>query len=109
MTNQRHQLSGCHEECDCVNKSEQSENDESGQPIGISAHEKFLDDIFVIHPRRYSIYKHVSSRGPKDAEGSPKCARYYARYTKCNSKVSVFLRDSSLSTGMTTRRIQFRF
>src|SRR6267378_5560216 len=105
MTNQGHQLSGRHEECDCVNKSEQTQNNESRQPIGISLGEKFLEDVFVIHPRRYSIYKHVSSRGAKDAEGPPQCARHYARYTKCNSKVSVFLRDSSLSLGMTTRRI----
>src|SRR5216110_1317528 len=71
MTDQRHQLSGCHEECDCVNKSEQSENDESGQPIGISAREKFLEDVFVIHPRRYSIYKHVSSRGAETPRDLP--------------------------------------
>src|SRR5204863_7904611 len=105
MTNQRHELSGRDQKRDCIHEAQQSENDESGQPIGISAREKFLEDVFVIHPRRYSIYKHVSSRGAKDAEGPPKCARHHARYTKCNSKVRVFLRDSSLSLGMTTRRI----
>jgi hypothetical protein len=40
LTNQRDELVCRYQECDCVDKPEQSQNDKPSQPIGISQREK---------------------------------------------------------------------
>src|ERR1051325_5125515 len=45
LANERDELVGGDEECDCIDKPEQSQNDESRQPIGISQREKSFDSI----------------------------------------------------------------
>jgi len=46
-------LPGRDQKRDCIYEAEQSENDESGQPIGVSSREKLFEDIFVIHLEKF--------------------------------------------------------
>ena len=43
LANQRHELVCRDQKCDRVDESQQSQNDEPRQPIGISQREKFLE------------------------------------------------------------------
>src|SRR4029077_187958 len=50
LANERDELVGGDEKCDCIDKSKQSQNDKPRQPIGISQREEALKHILVIHP-----------------------------------------------------------
>src|SRR5262249_22220874 len=49
LANQRNELVGCDQKCDCVDKPQQAQDDKSRQPVGISQREKTLKCILVIH------------------------------------------------------------
>jgi hypothetical protein len=49
LTDERHELLCCYQKCDRINKSEQPQNDETCQPIGIAAREKLSEKILLIH------------------------------------------------------------
>ena len=43
------ELLGSNQKRNCINETQQSQNNESRQPIGISACEKLLEKILIIH------------------------------------------------------------
>src|SRR5436189_6263456 len=45
LTNERDELVGCDQKCDCIDKSKQPQNDKPRQPIGISQREKPFNRI----------------------------------------------------------------
>ncbi len=45
LANERDELVGCDQKCDCIDKSKQSQNDKPRQPIGISQRKKLFDQI----------------------------------------------------------------
>ena len=49
FTDQRHELLRRNEERDCINETKEAQNDEPRQPVGISAMEKFSEDILSHH------------------------------------------------------------
>src|SRR4029077_12681653 len=49
LANQRDELVGCDQECNCIDKPKQSQNNKPRQPIGISKREETLKHILVIH------------------------------------------------------------
>src|SRR5437763_3716725 len=49
LADERNELLRCNEKCDCVNETKQSENNESGEPIGIAAMEKHSEGFLVHH------------------------------------------------------------
>jgi hypothetical protein len=49
LADKRHELLCCYQKCDRINEREQPQNDETRQPIGISACEKLVQKILVIH------------------------------------------------------------
>ena len=50
LTDQRHELLRSDEKRDCINKTEEAQNNKARQPIGISVAEKFLEKIAGIDP-----------------------------------------------------------
>src|SRR5262245_15904478 len=48
LANQWDKLVGRDQECDCIDKSKQSQNDKPCQPIGISLRKEFLENAFVL-------------------------------------------------------------
>src|SRR6266496_1295680 len=50
LADEGHQLLYRHQKCDCVNETEEAQNDEARQPIRISAREKSLKKVITGHP-----------------------------------------------------------
>jgi hypothetical protein len=82
FTDQRNELLRSYEKCNRVNKPEQAKNDEAGQPIRISAREKFSEKIAVIHPglvREENVQRSMpnaqSIRRPKSETRNEKYAK----------------------------------
>ena len=63
FANQWNQLVCRDQECNCIDKSKQSQNDKPRQPIGISELKKLLDEISQImrHHAKTSNAKHPTS------------------------------------------------
>ena len=49
LAHQRDQLLGGNEKRNHINETEESQNNKSRQPIGISVREKLLEEILIIH------------------------------------------------------------
>src|SRR5439155_6391479 len=82
---QRNELPRRDQKRDRVNKTEQPQNDESRQPIGISAREKFHENIFVSHSVGNCQGGELNSR-PRAYE-SPALPLSYPGATKISNKV----------------------
>jgi hypothetical protein len=66
LAHQRDELLGGNEKRNRINETEQSQNNETRQPIGISACEKFLKCIAPVHLK--------TSNANKSAIGNPQSA-----------------------------------
>src|ERR1700758_575575 len=55
LANERDDLVGCDQKCNCVDKPKQSQNEKPRQPIRISQREKTLNYILVVHLSRRRI------------------------------------------------------
>ena len=63
LANQRDELVGRDQKCDCIDKPKQSQNDESRQPIGISECEKPLENPSpFIRSTANAAYQHPTRR-----------------------------------------------
>ena len=48
LANQGDELIGCDQKCNCIDKSKQSQNDKSRQPIGIPSCEESLENASLL-------------------------------------------------------------
>src|SRR6266481_10095012 len=74
LANKRHQLLGRYQESNRINKTEQSQNDETREPIRISGREKSLEKTFIVHystlvPEAHSIRNRDSSLRIRELPG----------------------------------------